>query len=65
MDLQRMICELRARQQQIDEVILALERMDGVRRRGRPPKSRLSSGISVGEEGKSKAPTGTKTAASP
>jgi len=50
-----MIFELRTRQQQIDEVILAIERMDGVKRRGRPPKAKLSSGISVGGELRSKA----------
>jgi hypothetical protein len=41
MDLYKMIADLRVRREQIDEVIVALERMDGVKRRGRPPKSRL------------------------
>jgi len=41
MDIQSVIAELRIWQQQIDEAILAIERMDGVKRRGRPRKSRV------------------------
>ena len=42
MDIYKMIAELRVRLEQVDEAIVALERMDGVKRRGRPPKSKLA-----------------------
>jgi hypothetical protein len=41
MDILKMLAELRAEQQQIDEAILAIERLAtgvGGKRRGRPPK---------------------------
>ena len=40
MDLNRMLGELRVEREQVEEAILALERMarGGGRRRGRPPK---------------------------
>ena len=54
MDLNTVIAELRTRRQQIDEAILALERMNGGKRRGRPPKSKFFSGLPLGGERKIK-----------
>ena len=48
MDVSKILAELRAERTLLDEVIANLERMSGMRRRGRPRKSAASAGAEVG-----------------
>jgi hypothetical protein len=52
MDLNRMIAELQAERDRLDEAILALERLSANKgkRRGRPPKWLLNAGTAEGSD---------------